>query len=430
MTVALGKTSLLILLARVGMSALQLLLGVLVARTLSTEAHGLYRTVTVFTGLAVLVAMLGLGSAIIFRVRRMSRPMALVRQSAVAISCTTAILFGLACLVLEGFVRTQLFPGLSSLEYLSIVLWVPGLLLAEVYLVSLQAEDKFRSFVVWILVGAGGRICFILLALVLWSYKLGGVLAAMLAWQWVYVALLSFTTRTYTERDSHIDAAEAKACIAYGLRGYPYSLSTQMHRSIDVLMIGVLLGDPATTGFYALAVTIVDRLLLLPEAIGTAWFPSLASMPQEDAAKHVIDGARLAFFGLVGLSGLLALLLNWLVPVLYGSKFVSAIGPAQILLPGIVMFGVSRIMGRFFMAIDKQRINAWCQGLAVLLNIALNLILVPRYGITGAAAATVVSYSAVAIGMITMFYRVSQQNPLQIVTPSKRDLLLFRKVVS
>jgi O-antigen/teichoic acid export membrane protein len=75
------------------------------------------------------------------------------------------------------------------------------------------------------------------------------------------------------------------------------------------------------------------------------------------------------------------------VPMLFGHKFAGAVAPMLWLLPGLVMMALYQILTRNFTSRGKQEINIIAAVLALGLNVGLNVVLIPRWGIVGAAIA-------------------------------------------
>jgi O-antigen/teichoic acid export membrane protein len=91
-----------------------------------------------------------------------------------------------------------------------------------------------------------------------------------------------------------------------------------------------------------------------------------------------------------------------LIRVIYGQEqFAPSIGTLQLLAFAIVFYGVSHLSGSFLLSRGAGREFVWATATAALLNIALSLILIPRFSLEGAAAATLLSEFLLAlVGLI------------------------------
>jgi O-antigen/teichoic acid export membrane protein len=168
------------------------------------------------------------------------------------------------------------------------------------------------------------------------------------------------------------------------------------------------LKDQAEVGFYSIGVRIASALTLLLVAFRTAW-PAFAYSIEDDREARRTYGFVLTYVTYVTCWAALALglLSPWLVrllttkPEFYaGSKVVAplAFAGAAWAAYTVVAIGVGRARRTGF--------NWVVTGVAAAVNVALNLILIPPYGMMGAAAATVVAYAVMFAGMTAWAQRV------------------------
>ena len=92
--------------------------------------------------------------------------------------------------------------------------------------------------------------------------------------------------------------------------------------------------------------------------------------------------------------------------------------PFLLLLPGVAAVAVSRVLARYFAAIHRLRGMLVLGASVLVLNVALNLALIPRHGIAGAAVASLVSYSAEAVALVAMFLSASGQTLREALSPA------------
>jgi O-antigen/teichoic acid export membrane protein len=176
---------------------------------------------------------------------------------------------------------------------------------------------------------------------------------------------------------------------------------------IDTVMLGVLSTD-ADTGAYAAAYRIYEGLSYLPGILSAALTPRLARLWSADRAAHV----RLAWRGLGAAAGL-ALLAGgpvWLLArplltlVFTGGSAVDygqAASTLRILVAGLPFIFVIWMLQAVATAVFLERLLLKTAAIGALLNVALNLFLIPRYGRDGAAFATLVGE---ALTMTLLFW--------------------------
>src|SRR5262249_37788878 len=103
-------------------------------------------------------------------------------------------------------------------------------------------------------------------------------------------------------------------------------------------------------------------------------------------------------------------------------RYADSIAPMLVLLPGIVMMSLYLILTRLYTSRHRQEINIFAATVALAINISLNLFLIPRFGIVGAASASGVSYSVAATILLLVFRRESG-------TPVGRTVLVQRSEI-
>ncbi|EKE05577.1 MAG: hypothetical protein ACD_19C00208G0001, partial [uncultured bacterium] len=86
----------------------------------------------------------------------------------------------------------------------------------------------------------------------------------------------------------------------------------------------------------------------------------------------------------------IAVLAKDIVLYLYTPEFVNSILPLQILVGGLVFSFIGFPIGAFLNACDKQKTQTAIVGFAMVINIALNLLLIPNFGVVGAAISALV----------------------------------------
>jgi O-antigen/teichoic acid export membrane protein len=179
---------------------------------------------------------------------------------------------------------------------------------------------------------------------------------------------------------------------AYGFRAYVGALFAFTVLRADIILAKLLLGAEAT-GQYSIAVSMADLVYMLPVAAGTIAFPRLTATedPAERWAKALSVTKYIALV-MVTLAVVAALLARPVVGLLYGEAFLPSVPAFLWLLPGVVMLGVNTILMNYFASIGNPSVVIWSPAIASGVNIALNVILMPRMGVSGAAIASSVAY--------------------------------------
>lgn len=168
---------------------------------------------------------------------------------------------------------------------------------------------------------------------------------------------------------------------------------------IDILLLQPLSGSEQT-GQYKAALVIAEFLWFVPMAIQLVLLQATSELWANENVDQITSIAARATRYTLLLTVLLALglaaLADPFVPLYFGSEFADAIDPLLLLLPGVIGFAIARPIYAIGQGKGDLRILILATGVAALLNVVLNLILIPRFGMYGAAVATSIGYGSMA----------------------------------
>jgi O-antigen/teichoic acid export membrane protein len=219
-----------------------------------------------------------------------------------------------------------------------------------------------------------------------------------------------------------------KAAIAFALPCYGANTAQFLNYRLDVFVVGFFAGT-TSVGRYTLAVSLGQLLWLMSNSVATVLLPKVAAATDAgDSARHTARVTRLSLWATAICALALALLATQAIPMLYGEAFRPSIAALLWLLPGIVVFSVANILAAYIAGIGKPHLNLWVSGISLVITIALDLALIPRFNIVGAAIASTVSYSVSALILIILFSRQTGTSLRLILLPNSEDLGFAREL--
>ena len=121
------------------------------------------------------------------------------------------------------------------------------------------------------------------------------------------------------------------------------------------------------------------------------------------------------------LAAILFVAADWVVELLYSSRFSASAAVVRILAPGIVLFSGARVLGNDIAARGRPLTNSVIAAISVVANIVLNLVLIPGHGIDGAAWASTASYSILFATTVAVYCRLADVPLRAILLPSRGD---------
>ena len=162
---------------------------------------------------------------------------------------------------------------------------------------------------------------------------------------------------------------------------------------IDIVMLSMFKGDP-DVGVYGAAYRISEILTLFPMIFMSAIFPVLSSYFKNSKSsfqKAYEKSIKYLFYLALLLALLTMLFAQKIIVLVYGEVYEGAVAALQILVWGTALMYVTTIQGTTFVAANRQLLRMKFLLMAVVLNISLNFLAIPKYGYIGASITTVIS---------------------------------------
>jgi O-antigen/teichoic acid export membrane protein len=185
--------------------------------------------------------------------------------------------------------------------------------------------------------------------------------------------------------------------------GYPFAMQvifTNLYSQVDALVVERL-ADMESVGYYQAAIRLGTIPFLVLTVFVTAYYPRVAAAFDRQASRFDPTHARqlLAVTGALGaLLGICcACFAGELVGGVYGAKMLAAAPLLSILAAAMPLRFVASTLGMILTASAHQLLVGWSAAVAALANVCLNLWLVPRQGVAGAAWANVITSSLLVL---------------------------------
>lgn len=189
-----------------------------------------------------------------------------------------------------------------------------------------------------------------------------------------------------------------------------------VHLKVDQVILGRFY-DAAIVGGYAVAVRLAEAVHVLPMAMIVSFFPIMVDDRSRDRVDYLLRLQRfydaMIWIGLITSAGL-SLLAPVLVHIVYGVRFSVSAEVLQIYGWSVLPVCITMAISRWYLA-ERQTIRLMITNVVpAVLNIALNMVLIPIGGMKGAAWATIISY-AVAAGPMHALWQDSRSHYMLIL---------------
>jgi len=250
---------------------------------------------------------------------------------------------------------------------------------------------------------AGNRILFVCLAipLVYVGYGVTGVLVGTIVANAVAVvagiALVHRELSVTRAVRSSADGLPRRGLMSFNTLSVVLVLLMMSLYHVDVLLLQWFTGS-TSVGHYKAALKMAEFLWFVPLAIQMVFVQSMSNLWSNDRVERVTaitsKSTRYTFLLTAVMALGLAALADVAVPLYYGAEAEPAVDPLVVLLPGVLGFALARPILAASQGKGDLAAPIAATGVAAGANLGLNLLLIPRYGMVGAAAATSVGYGS------------------------------------
>ncbi|OEU41980.1 hypothetical protein BGV40_12070 [Methanosarcina sp. Ant1] len=213
-----------------------------------------------------------------------------------------------------------------------------------------------------------------------------------------------FSTR-YIKVKFDIDFQVCKYLVINSLPLALSSVFTVIYYRIDTIMLSMMVGD-AAVGIYSAAYRISETFIFIPSILMTSLFPLMSksfensneilAFSYEKSIKYLFSLALPLAVGITMLSDKIML-------TIYGDSFRGSIIALQILIWATAIIFINYATSSFFISIHKQKFVMLFTGVGVVINVLLNIILIPKYSYSGSSMATVLTELSI---LLITFYRM------------------------
>lgn len=223
-------------------------------------------------------------------------------------------------------------------------------------------------------------------------YLAGIILLESLLYAIGYIYL---RTREYgTIKKWRYDKLIAKSIIADSFPLIFASAFFSIYARIDQVMIKNMLGA-TSVGLYDSAVRISELWYFIPHIVTTSLFPAIVNA-RKSSEELYYKRLKKLFLVILSISILTALptalLSKYLISIIFGVGFIGALSVLQIYVWSNIGAALNLVMTQLLITENYTKIITSSVFFGMASNVILNLILIPKYGMVGAAIASLISY--------------------------------------
>lgn len=378
------------------------ILRIVLGRELGPEGLGVYTLAFTIYLFGMQFAAFGIGSALTKYIAEFLDDQVAIRSyvsSGMTSSIVTGALIGVVLFFLAPYIALSFFhvPELEPLIGLT-ALCYPFIAVQKAVLGTLNG---FRRMYLYAFLSITQNVTVVAASIVLVLLFEMGVVGAVIGFVGPTIlisALSPVLIRDCIRLDAPLwDSAALRATTIFGFYVVLGNSIGFLNTQVDSILIGYYL-DPAEVGIYAVAVLLAQTLTLIPSAVQQVTAPVMATL----YGKGDIEGIRRLFYSTlkrnllisVGSATLIAISGPYLIALLFTEEYLISYIPLQILLLGYAIGASFGAVGATLSSIGKVHIPFRISAVCGVMNVILNILLIPLFGISGAALATAVTMIA------------------------------------
>lgn len=179
-------------------------------------------------------------------------------------------------------------------------------------------------------------------------------------------------------------------------------------------------------GYYSLASNLSQMLWIVPQAISSILISYSALDDVKNSIKNTNSLIRITLSILAIGAIVLVFCIGFIIPALFGNEYYDSIYLFKLLLIGIVPFSITTILASFFIGIGKIKVNLMISFISFALGLIFDLFLIPKYGVVGAAYASILSYVISTIFIAWIYLKNTNSTLSELIILKRQDINLIK----
>jgi len=361
-----------------------------IARYLGPESFGILSYALAIVSIFMALTRLGMESILV-------RELAKFPEQAKA-NMGTAFMLMLIAAIAGLAVLSILIYFFESDPHTKIYIWIiaTGLIFQTFFVVDYgfqaQVKAKYSSIAKSIALGLSSliKVSFV------WMHADLFLFAVAYALEYTIIALMLIVTHIIKRQPSFLFEFQNKLAKSLLKSAWPMVLSAvsaMLYMRVDQIMINNML-DAHQLGLYAAATKIYEGWIIVPYILSISLLPAIVKLKSSSPKNYEINLTKL--FSLVFWSGIVVAVITtlggeWVIRFTFGEAFAGAASVLAIVMWTAAFTSLGSVTARYLTVEGMEKKIAFRTIVALVTNIIMNLILIPIYGIEGAAVATLVT---------------------------------------
>jgi O-antigen/teichoic acid export membrane protein len=259
-----------------------------------------------------------------------------------------------------------------------------------------------------------------ILFVAIFKLDITGALMALIAGPLTMAFVLLFKNKFINSFSLKFNWKIMKGMLSLGIVYATSLLVINLNYKADVILLDKL-GSAYELGIYSKGAAITQYLWQIPMLLSTIVFSrSAISKDGHMFSLKIAQLLRLSFL-IIGLGSILLWLFSkYIIIGMYGSKFSGSVAVLNYLLPGVVVLTLFKVMNMDLAGKGKPWIAMKAMVPALILNVILNILTIPKYGANGSAISSTISYTFAGV-LFLFFYSKEVMIPIKTILFYKKS---------
>ncbi len=401
------KSSLIIFIGLFLSKVLTYVYRITIARTFGPEIYGLFSLSLMIFGFFVFFASFGFSEGLIrylswYRGKKQYQKIKYLFKFALSISIISSIFSGAILFFLSNYISLNVFHNPELIIFLKIFSFlIPFYLINNLFLSALQAFEKIQWYSFILNIFQNVVKVFTLFLFIFIGFKSGAIIFSYFLGIFAMFTISYFITKYKTpeifgnsDLKNKIKSEVRKEFFSYSWPLLFFAMISQIFYWTDTFLIGYFNGA-FDAGLYNAAIPIVLLMRFVPELFLRLFFPLVTKEFSRNRLKIIRQLSQQVgkWIFILNLPVFLIMFFfpDAIINVLFGAEYIIVGKSLKILAVGGFISSLIWISNNLLSVIGKSKLLLTNLLFVSTLNILLNILLIPKYGLNGAAFATTIS---------------------------------------
>jgi O-antigen/teichoic acid export membrane protein len=400
---------------------------ILVARWLGPSGRGLLGVIGTTSSIAFIVSSAGLPMAVWYWASKKKPPTGALLGNSLAYAAFLAALFMPVAWIFRDELSDLLAKGQGQTVWIFAAAVIPIAFLDWTTHNQLLGAQRFGYYNLLIILQ---KIMYFAGIVVFLRFVDLGVSGVFLAGISGSLLLIGGALRVIIpEGRPRLDRDLARKLFGYGTRTQIGAIFRYMNSRFDVLILQFFV-PLSSVGYYVISQTLAELVLMIARSFQSSILPLVTRGSEEAEGPDATAATLLRHHGVLTVLAVIAnaFFSPLLILVAYGPAYYSALLPFFIILPGVWFLGSGLVISNDLNARNRPVAASALSGTAVLVTIILDLVLIPLFGVPGAAVASLIAYLVYGVASFITLSRIAG-SPVREFIPKRSDLALYAAAI-